>query len=34
VAVGAPGDAVRVLGWYRQFHEIVLMFALTKIESL
>jgi hypothetical protein len=34
VAVGAPGDAVRALGWYRQFHEIVLMFALINIESL
>jgi len=23
--VGAPGDAVRALGWYRQFHGIVLI---------
>lgn len=28
------GDAVRALGWYRQFREIVLMFAITNIESL
>jgi IS5 family transposase len=28
------GDAVRALGWYRQFREIVLMFALINIESL
>lgn len=27
-------DAVRALGWYRQFREIVLMFALINIESL
>jgi len=26
------GDAVRALGWYRQFREIVLMFAITNIE--
>ncbi|SDD15335.1 hypothetical protein SAMN05192552_10141, partial [Natrinema hispanicum] len=26
--------AVRALGWYRQFREIVLMFALINIESL
>ena len=28
------GDAVRALGWYRQFREIVLMFALSNIEPL
>jgi len=28
------GDAVRALGWYRQFREIVLMFAITNIETL
>jgi len=28
------GDAVRSLDWYRQFREIVLMFAITNIESL
>ena len=28
------GDAVRALGWYRQFREIVLMFTLTNIEPL
>jgi len=28
------GDAVRALGWYRQFREIVLMFAITNIEPL
>ncbi|TMT81729.1 IS5 family transposase [Haloterrigena sp. H1] len=28
------GDAVRALGWYRQFREIVLMFALINIEPL
>jgi maltodextrin utilization protein YvdJ len=28
------GDAVRALDWYRQFREIVLMFAITNIESL
>ena len=28
------GDAVRALGWYRQFREIVLMFAITNIEQL
>ncbi|WP_233565439.1 IS5 family transposase [Halorubrum sp. Atlit-26R] len=28
------GDAVRALGWYRQFREIVLMFAIINIESL
>jgi len=28
------GDAVRALSWYRQFREIVLMFAITNIESL
>jgi len=28
------GNAVRALGWYRQFREIVLMFALINIESL
>ena len=28
------GDAVRALGWYRQFREIVLMFAITNKESL
>ncbi|ELZ39695.1 ISH9-type transposase, partial [Halorubrum californiense DSM 19288] len=28
------GDAVRTLGWYRQFREIVLMFAITNIEPL
>ncbi|MDB2224046.1 IS5/IS1182 family transposase, partial [Halorubrum sp. SD690R] len=27
-------DAVRALGWYRQFREIVLMFAITNIEPL
>ncbi|GGI95191.1 hypothetical protein GCM10008995_01670 [Halobellus salinus] len=26
--------AVRALGWYRQFREIVLMFAITNIEPL
>jgi len=26
--------AVRALGWYRQFREIVLMFATINIESL
>ncbi len=25
-------DAVRALGWYRQFREIVLMLAITNIE--
>jgi maltodextrin utilization protein YvdJ len=28
------GDTVRALDWYRQFREIVLMFAITNIESL
>ena len=28
------GDAVRALGWYRQFREIVLMFAIVNIEPL
>jgi IS5 family transposase len=28
------GDAVRSLDWCRQFREIVLMFAITNIESL
>jgi maltodextrin utilization protein YvdJ len=28
------GDAVRVLGWYPQFREIVLMFVITNIEPL
>ncbi|MFD2375640.1 IS5 family transposase [Haloarchaeobius iranensis] len=28
------GDAVRALGWYRQFREIVLMFAISNIEPL
>ncbi len=28
------GDAVRALGWYRQFREIVLMFAISNIETL
>jgi IS5 family transposase len=28
------GDAVRALGWYRQFREIVLMFAIANIEPL
>ena len=28
------GDAVRALGWYRQFREIILMFAITNIEPL
>ncbi|SIS21084.1 IS5 family transposase [Natronorubrum thiooxidans] len=28
------GDAVRALGWYRQFREIVLMFAIINIEKL
>ena len=28
------GDAVQALGWYRQFREIVLMFAIINIESL
>ncbi len=28
------GDAVRVLGWYRQFREIILMFAISNVESL
>jgi IS5 family transposase len=30
----ALGDAVRALGWYQQFREIVLMFAAINIESL
>ncbi len=30
----SPGDAVRALGWYRQFREMVLMFAITNIEPL
>ena len=28
------GDAVRALDWYRQFREIILMFAITNVESL
>jgi len=28
------GDTVRALGWYRQFREIVLMFAISNIEPL
>jgi hypothetical protein len=28
------GDAVRALGWYRQFREIVLIFAIINIEPL
>jgi IS5 family transposase len=28
------GDAVRALGWYRQFREVVLRFAIINIESL
>ncbi|WP_394341766.1 hypothetical protein [Natronorubrum halophilum] len=28
------GDAMRALGWYRQFREIVLMFAIINIEKL
>ena len=28
------GDAMRALGWYRQFREIVLMFAITNREPL
>ncbi|EMA07272.1 IS5 family transposase [Haloarcula marismortui] len=28
------GDAVRALGWYRQFREIVLMFAISNMEPL
>ncbi|MWV39773.1 transposase, partial [Natrialba sp. INN-245] len=28
------GDAVRALGWYRQFREIVLMFAVHNIKTL
>ena len=28
------GDAVRALGWYRQFREVVLMFAIVNIEPL
>ncbi len=28
------GDAMRALGWYRQFREIVLMFAIANIEPL
>ena len=28
------GDAVRALSWYRQFREIVLMFAISNIEPL
>ena len=28
------GDAVRALGWYRQFREIALMFAISNIEPL
>jgi hypothetical protein len=28
------GDAARVLSWYRQFREIVLMFAISNIEPL
>jgi len=28
------GDTVRALGWYRQFREIVLMFAIINIEPL
>ncbi len=27
-------DAVRALGWYQQFREIVLMFAISNIELL
>ena len=28
------GDAVRAPGWYRQFREIVLMFAIINVELL
>jgi hypothetical protein len=28
------GDAVRALDWYRQFREIVLMFAISNTEPL
>lgn len=28
------GDAVRVLGWYRQFRELVLIFSLSDIKIL
>ena len=28
------GDAMRAPSWYRQFREIILMFAITNIESL
>ncbi len=28
------GDTVRALGWYRQFREIILMFAISNIEPL
>ncbi len=28
------GDAMRALGWYRQFREIVLMFTIINIVSL
>jgi hypothetical protein len=28
------GDAVRGLGWYRQFREIILIFATINIEPL
>jgi len=28
------GDAVRALGWYRQFREIVMIFAIINIEPL
>jgi len=31
---GSLGDAVRALGWYQQFREIVLMFAISNIEPL
>jgi hypothetical protein len=27
-------DAVQALGWYRRFHEIVLILAITNIEPL
>ncbi len=30
----STGDAVRALGWYRQFREIVLIVAIANIESL
>jgi hypothetical protein len=29
-----PSDELRALSWYRQFREIVLMFAINNIEPL